>query len=61
MRFSLRTLLLMFPVIAVLAYGLACAIAFVQVAPERLVQQWIGSDFTMMQLCLMNLKPRRVF
>jgi hypothetical protein len=35
MRFSLRTLLLMFPVIVLLAYGLACAIAFVQVAPER--------------------------
>jgi hypothetical protein len=34
MRFSLRTLLL-FPVIALLAYGLACAIAFVQVVPER--------------------------
>jgi hypothetical protein len=35
MRFSLRTLLLLFPVIALLAYGLACGIAFVQVVPER--------------------------
>ncbi len=28
-------MLLMFPVIVLLAYGLACAIAFVQVIPER--------------------------